>query len=312
MRVIDVSKPGKLQRITALSYGASRSGKTRFAASWPRPLFLSDATESGWTTITNMDRNTWFESNRAPIVWAIEKMPDMAKAVRDAEPLIKRGDVQTIVVDSLTFYSDLVFNYFESIGGVKDPRQLYQKLASHLKTLREEIHLLGCNVVWLCLAKDPGEEQPVGGPMLSGQNAPKFAAGCDYLLYHRHFQNGSVAPLQWEIRTRKYINYAAGGRDEGRLPDPLGYVTTDLEGKDQFVPDCTYRTLAEALGIVEPVDDQDDLVVAPTTVEPEPVVEAAATEPEPVAVPTATNGKGKPPGRPTPPTQAQTGRTSSR
>lgn len=308
MRVIDVSKPGKLQRITALSYGASRSGKTRFAGSWPRPLFLADATESGWTTLSNMDRNVLFETNRSPIVWAIEKMPDMAKAVRDAEPLIKRGDVQTIVIDSLTFYSDLAFNYFESIGGERDPRRLYQKLASHLKTLREEIHLLGCNVLWLCLAKDPGEEQPVGGPMLSGQNAPKFAAGCDYLLYHRHFQNGGAGPLQWEIRTRKYTNYAAGGRDEGRLPDPLGYVTTDLEGKDQFIPDCTYRTLAEALGIIDPPADQDEPAVAPVTAEPEPVADATA---ESVAA-AATNGKGKPPGRPTPPTQAQTGRTSSR
>jgi len=314
MRVIDVSKPGKQQRITALSYGASRSGKTRFAGSWPRPLFLSDATESGWTTLMNMDRNVLFEVNRSPIVWAIEKMPDMAKAVRDAEPLIKRGDVQTIVVDSLTFYSDLAFNYFESIGGERDPRRLYQKLASHLKTLREEIHLLGCNVVWLCLAKDPGEEQPVGGPMLSGQNAAKFAAGCDYLLYHRHFQNGA-GPLQWETRTRKYTNYAAGGRDEGRLPDPLGYVTVDLEGKEQFIPDCTYRTLAEALGIIAPQDDDQEPVVqaAVEPVEPEPVVEATV-DPAPVAsAAVATNGKGKPiPGRPTPPTQAQSGRSTSR
>src|SRR3990172_2057198 len=100
MRVIDVSKPGKIQRITALSYGMSRSGKTRFAGSWPRPLFLSDATESGWTTLSNMDKSVLFEPERAPIVWAIEKVQDISQAIKDVEPMLKRREVQTVVVDS--------------------------------------------------------------------------------------------------------------------------------------------------------------------------------------------------------------------
>lgn len=301
MRVVDVSKPAKLQRITALSYGHSRSGKTRYAATWPRPLFLSDATESGWTTIGNMDRSILFEPDRIPIVWAIETAQDMARAVKDAEPLIKQGAVQTVVVDSLTFYSDLFFNYLETVGGTKDPRQLYQKLAAHLKTIREMIHLLGCNVVWLCLAKDPGEDQPVGGPMLSGQNAAKFAAGCDYLLYHRSFQAQPTTPLQFEVRTRKYQNYAAGGRDEGRLPDPLGYI---VEGESEvFVPDCTYRTLAEALGILDPLpilDGGASIPAASTT----PVSSMSSSDSAPVPTNTSgnTNGKTKAGNRPTPPT----------
>lgn len=293
MRVIDVSKPEKLQRITALSYGASRSGKTRFAGSWPRPLFLSDATESGWTTLGNMDRNILFEPGRAPIVWAIEKSSDMMQAVKDSEPMIKRGEVRTIVVDSLTFYSDLYFNTLDSMaGGRADGRQLYQKLGQHLKSVREFIHLLGTNVVWLALAKDPGEDQPVGGPMLSGQQAAKFAAGCDYLLYHRSFQTSPTAALQWEIRTRKYQNYAAGGRDEGLLPDPLGYVIGAEGEAEQFVADCTYRTFAEALGIL-----------APITASAAQITSAAETA--------KSNGNGKSIGRPTPPTQSQAGRPTT-
>jgi hypothetical protein len=312
MRVIDVSKPEKLRRITALSYGASRSGKTRFAGTWPRPLFLADATESGWTTLGNMDRNVLFEPNRPPVVWAIEKVTDMFQALKDVEPMLKRGDIQTIVVDSITFYSDRFFNYAESLaGGRGDPRQLYQKLAAHLKALCEQVHALSCNVVWLALAKDPGEDQPVGGPMLSGQNAPKFAASCDYLLYHRHFQQGA-GPLQWEVRTRKYLNYAAGGRDEGLLPDPLGYVTTTADGTGEvFVPDCTYRTLAEALGILAPITPSVSDASVNVAPDPEPVAEASAT-PEVVADAIASNGKGKPTGRPTPPTSVQSGRTTPR
>jgi hypothetical protein len=288
MRVIDVSKPGKIQRVTALSYGMSRAGKTRFAGSWPRPLFLSDATESGWTTLGNMDQNVLFEQGRSPIVWAIDKAADMMQAVHDAEPLIKRGDVRTVVVDSLTFYADLFFNTLDASAGHRaDARQLYQKLGQHLKNLREVIHLLGCNVVWLALEKPPGEDTPVGGPMLSGQNAAKFSAGCDYVFYHRSFQAQPNTPLQWEIRTKKYQNYQAGGRDEGRLSDPLGYVQVNDDGQELFVPDCAYRTMAEALGIL------------PT------VAEAAAAA-------AVTNGKSKPSGPPAPSTPAQSGRSTSR
>lgn len=254
MRVIDISKPEKLHRITVLSYGASRSGKTRFAGTWPRPLFLSDATESGWTTLSNMDPAARHEADRAPQVWAVEKASDMLACIKDAEPLIKRGDVQTVVVDSLTFYQDLFLNHVERVaGGRVDLRQLYGKLASHLKELREQVHLLGTNVVWLALAKDPGEDQPVGGPMLTGQNAAKFSAGCDYVFYHRSFQPSPSAAVSWEIRTRKFLNYAAGGRDEGLLPDPLGYLSVGENNTEQFVTDCTYRTVAEALGITPAV-----------------------------------------------------------
>ena len=300
MRVVDVSKPGKIQRVTALSYGMSRSGKTRFAGSWPRPLFLADATESGWTTLANMDRNVLFEIARPPIVWAIEKAADMMQAVHDAEPLVKRGDVQTVIVDSLTFYADLFFNTLDAASGNRaDGRQLYQKLGQHLKNLREQIHLIGCNVVWLSLEKPPGEDTPIGGPMLAGQNAAKFAAGCDYVFYHRSFQTQPNSPLQWEIRTKKYQNYQAGGRDEGLLPDPLGYVQVNDEGQETFIPDCTYRTMAEALGInLEPS-------AVSTTVAP-------ATDDAVAPANASSNGKGRPQGRPVPPTTAQSGRTTSR
>ena len=273
MRVIDVGKKSKIKRITALSYGSSRAGKTRFAGSWPRPLFLSDATESGWTTLENMDKGILFEAGRDPLVWAIENVTDMWKALGDAEPLLKRKEVETIVVDSLTFYSDRFINYITpNVKG--DVRQVYGKLGEHLKQLCEQVHGLGCNVVWLCLAKDPGDDQPLGGPMLPGQNAAKFAASCDYLLYHRSYQPPN-AQLQWEVRTRKWQSYQAGGRDEGRLPDPLAYPTQNEQGGEIWIPDCTYRTLAEALGIisedvpVEPVNGSNGKnqtkLVAPAT-----------------------------------------------
>jgi hypothetical protein len=244
MKIIDLNK-GIARQMKVLSYGSLRSGKTRFAATWPRPLFLADATEMGWTTIANMDRSALYEPDRLPEVWEIEKATDMMQAIKDAEKRIQKkpGDIQTIVVDSLTFYADLYFNTLDALAqGRGDPRDLYLKLGQHLRDLRIRLHALPVNVVWLCLCKEPNDDNPMGAPMLSGQNSQKFAAGCDYVFYHRSHQEGGDSPVQWEVRTQRFGAYQAGGRDEGRLPSPLGYVD---DGKR--VVDCTYRALEAAL-----------------------------------------------------------------
>lgn len=244
MRIVDLDESIAPERITVLSYGAMRSGKSRFSASFPRPLFLADATETGWTTIKNMDPNVFFEPGRKPEVWAIEKAPDMMQAIAQIESDLKVNPQKwfTVVVDSLTFYSDLFFNeIFRSAtsgGRLPDLRQLYGQLGNHLRDLRIRLHSLPLNVVWLALEKSPGDENPFGGPMLSGQASQKFSAGVDYIFYHRSFQvNPQIGP-QWEVHTRQWGPYKAGGRDEGLLPDPL--------------PECTYRALMDPLGLLDP------------------------------------------------------------
>jgi hypothetical protein len=313
MKVIDVTERQALDRITVLSYGGMRAGKTRWAASFPRPLFLSDATEGGWTTISNMDRNAWFEPGVNPIVWSIEKAADMMAAIKDIDYYIKTkpGVILTVVVDSLTFYADTFFNAVDvALGGRSDQRQLYLKLAQHLKDLRIQVHQLPINVVWIALEKPPGEDNPVGSPMLSGQNAQKFAAGCDYVMYHRSYQPTPQHSLQWEIRTRRWQNYQAGGRDEGLLSDPIGYITTDENNKEVFVPDCTYRTMAEALGLplsLPPIPPDARASIRPITATPPSIVPATPADSgngRKVSTPSTAS----PPPRPAMP-QPQPGRT---
>lgn len=202
-----------------------------------------------------MDASALWEPDRRPRVWAIERMTDMMQAIGDVEALINAGEVQTIVVDSLTFYNDLVLDTLTSNasqnGRRADMRQVYGALGQNLRSLRVQIHNLLVNVLWVCLEKTPSDDNPMGAPMISGQQAMKFAAGTDYILYHRAYplQNGD---LQFEIRTKRWQQYPAGGRDEGALPDPLGYWTMSEEDPqtEVFVADCTYRTFSEVLNIV--------------------------------------------------------------
>lgn len=259
MREIDLSKPSTLRR-TVLCYGSTRSGKTHWAATAPRPLFLSDATESGWTTIQNMNPELWWEANVKPKVFAIENVTDMANAFPRVMAMVQAGTVRTVVIDSLTFYADLYLAHLYQMITNHDTRKIYGELGIHLRDLRVRWHGLPCNVIWLCLAKDPDEEHKVGGPAIPGQQSTKFTAGCDNILYARQGATG-----EWFIHTKKHGHYVAGGREGSRtLVDPL--------------PKPTFRDYLTAIG------DPEQNVDAPVTVAG-PVVEVRKPVSAPVRAP---------------------------
>lgn len=266
MRDINLSDRSNHRR-TVLAYGDTRSGKTRWAASAPRPLFLSDVTESGWTTIQYMDPTLFYEADRPPIVWGIESMTDMAQAYERVKPLIARGDVKTVVIDSLTFYADLFLNgLFNAQGAKRDARAAYGDLGLHLRDLRVRWHGLPVNIIWLCLAKHPNDDDKAGGPLIPGQQATKFAAGCDNSLYFRSTaEHGGV---RWEIRTKKFGFYFAGGREEGLLPDPL--------------PEPSFRSFEEHVVGSLPVSDAPTIITPAAPKAPPVVVTAVAAKAAPV------------------------------
>lgn len=237
MREIDAGADdlGLLPKHTFLTYGSTRSGKTTWSAGFPRPLFLSDVTEAGWESIKNMPDEAFFEPGVRPKVWGIEQMNDMATAVAKAEPLIASGEIQTVVVDSLSFYVDLYLNYVIMAQARKDARAAYGDLGNHLRDLRVKIHRLPVNVIWLCLEKTPDTDNPIGGPMIPGQQADKFMAGVNFIFHStvtaEKDPETKQTLMQFAMRTRKHGPYIAGGRlgaNEHLLPDPLIGTYSDM------------------------------------------------------------------------------------
>jgi hypothetical protein len=228
MREINLDQPADVMPCnTFLLYGNSRTGKTTYAASFPRPVFFSDVSEGGWDSIANMDDSQLFEPGVKPLVWGIEEMADMAVARNKAIPLIASGRIKTIVVDSLSFYSDLYLNFLVGMQTKKDMRSAYGDLGNHLRDLRVKTHQLGVNVVWLCLAQHPSDDVPIGRPMIPGQQGDKFMAGVHYIFHARidqQKQGQVLLPPSFEMRTQKFQGYIAGNRlgaISASLPDPL-------------------------------------------------------------------------------------------
>lgn len=224
---LDANVDAKAPRHTYLAYGPTGSGKTTWAASFPRPIFLSDTTESGYESLRGLDPSCLFEPEVRPIIFGIERMNDMARARELFAPYIRAGMIQTVVIDSLTFYADLYLNFiFEMQGASQNNLKAYGALGQHLRALRVGWHQMGCNVVSLCLANEPNEDQPNGQPLIPGKEASKFGAGCDFLLYLRHdrFKQAQQFVENFELHSKPFGKYVARARRAigmTELPSPL-------------------------------------------------------------------------------------------
>jgi len=221
MRVIDISKPQ--ERWIIMAYGDLRSGKTHFAATWERPLFFSDPTENGFTTIGSMDPSWFYDPKVKPQVWAWDQFSDLPGMIQKALPLVQKGEVKTIVIDSATYLSEMLLA--ELSTRYNDTRKLYADMGNKLRELRLAVHRLPCNVVWLCHDQPPDEQNPTGRPQIPGKQAKGFAGACDFILYLRSevVTKGKDSRVTYEMRTLRYGAFIAGGRY--RLPNPLPTTT---------------------------------------------------------------------------------------
>lgn len=267
MRKIDLEEGSPW--ITVASMGSPRSGKTTFAATFPRPIILADASERGWTSIKNMNPDEFYEPGRPPEVIAIEDAADMLAQLTSIQERIAKDPtcIYTVVVDSLTFYADAYLSKLKTSAGAKDNGwEVYGKLGDHLSWLANAFQRIQRNIVWTMLDKKDEQGRTVG-ITIPGQAGIKFLARVDYQLFHRatkQLDSKDKLPV-FEVRTRTFDGFTFGGRDGGRLPDPL--------------PTPTYRALAEALGLPDPLASSKPKVAPAPVAVRKPAVPQAVVRP---------------------------------
>lgn len=253
-------------RLTVMNYGDTRTGKTEFAATWPRPLIIGDCAERGYETIKRMDRTKWFEPDRKPIVWAVDNQADVTNMLAKADPLIASGEIWTVVFDAFSFYCDFYLNALVLAQTKNDMRRAYGDLGLHLRNVRVQVHNRGTNVLWNCLAKHPEKDDETGrvlagGPLIPGQQGDKFAAGVDLLVHSRlePIKDGAtVVGDRHEIRTKLYKSgYPAGhrlGTMSDRLPDPfVGGTYAELITELGYDPDALRAALKNKKHVPTPI-----------------------------------------------------------
>lgn len=260
MRDISIDEPaGTMPVHTFLNYGDTRSGKTVFAATFPRPLIIADVGEGGYTSIRTMDRATWFEPDVPPIIKGVENMNDLAAFYPELKALVASKRVLTVVHDAWSFYADFFLSKVVAGQSSPDMREAYGLLGQHLRKVRTDYHALGVNVVWNCLAKHPEKDVPKGRPLIPGQEADKFAAAVTFLFYSRVEQikaGGKITHTEHQIRTRQYGAYIAGNREgiyADNLPDPFTGTYADFLVAIGYDPDQIRANLPKPAAIAKPV-----------------------------------------------------------
>ena len=168
-------------------YGDSGSGKTTAAASFPRPLFLVPANESSIVTLSGMDvpyieitgQHGPVSGGRGGMDAALSLIEKEYKADPDHFPY------DTIVVESLTHYQDLVQEELTENNAQQMDQRKWGLLATHFRSIQSRLRNLEVHVVFTALAKVAENDAGllVGGPMLSGQSAVKLPSACDIIGY---------------------------------------------------------------------------------------------------------------------------------
>jgi hypothetical protein len=168
-------------------YGDSGSGKTTAAASFPRPLFLVPANESSITTLTGMDvpyieitgQHGPVSNGRGGMEAALQLIEQDYAKDPDNFPY------DTIVVESLTHYMDLIQEELTENNAQQMDQRKWGLVATHLRNIQMRLRNLEVHAVFTALAKVSENDAGaiVGGPMLSGQSAVKLPSACDIIGY---------------------------------------------------------------------------------------------------------------------------------
>ena len=285
MRELTLDTPDTLTQITVTNYGDTRTGKSVFAATFPRPLIIGDTIERGWKSVLTMPDAMRFEPDVEPIVWGVEAMNDLSKMYGQMDALIASGRISSISFDAFSFYCDFFLSNIVRLQTKPDQRGAFGDLGRHLREVYTQLQQRRVNVIWNCLAKHPdiddkGVLVAKGRPMIPGQQADKFSAGVDFLFYSRVETINKVD--HYRIHTRNYGNYLAGHREginADRLPDPFTGSYSDLITHLGYDADAIRAALPKLNGSAKPLNGGKPAVVAPVAkpaVATAPIVRPAA------------------------------------
>lgn len=209
------------------------SGKTTCALTFPYPLFVIPSTENSIVTGRGQDVPYVEATGPMELNGILAYLED---AQRKSVQLLAagKGDAawaafpyQTVVVESLSHYTDLIIEEITEGGRTKMDMPKWGVLSSHLRNVHARLSNLPVHVVYTALAEvKEGENSgaATGGALMSGAMKTKLPSACDAIGYceqtpGRATKENPNPGMNFRVHFQKYRQFAA------RIRAPRGVVT---------------------------------------------------------------------------------------
>ena len=204
----DLHVPGDqaLRGITAFVFGSPGTWKTTWAGQWPKPVFLSVGQEGGDDALVQLPS---IYGVPIPRVYTITSYEAMHQKVNQIVSHYREMDINTVVVDSITYYVDLwiaqlmekryndpkIKAKIEQQGGEATNMTMrdWGILAMHIRDIAMALHKTPLNVIWTALEKEVKQNDEAQGtsrvvavePYIKGEMAIKLPGMCK-MIVHAH------------------------------------------------------------------------------------------------------------------------------
>lgn len=159
-------------------YGGLGSGKTRFAATFPKTLFITSAMERGRQTLQAMDHSL-FHNSEQPAIWEIGSNSDLSKIAEMMAGINHaiKYRFKTVVIDAFTIYCSEVLRLRSDAGD--DNYQMYGFLLRHTQNIVSTIASGGLNIIFNAW-EDPGDKDKgkSPGPAVPGKSVVNVPGTC--------------------------------------------------------------------------------------------------------------------------------------
>ena len=241
---IDIEKAAELPFQSCLIFGASRSGKTHFCATYPQVAMLCSRRERGYVTVEHMEHSQWYDPKVAPQVYVVDDIATMmGHLYKDIIPQIQANKLKTVCVE-LTFHADdamRAMDIDEKNGWAK-----YANIETHIHNVDTLIKKIpGARVVYNTLALPEDSAKGTSGVLIPGKAlAKKIPALCDLSGYMQQEDVGDH--VDRVLHLAAFGNYSPGHRYGKKLP--------------ALVRNPTYRDLEDLLHGRATVNDDGTVV----------------------------------------------------
>ncbi len=178
-------------------YGNTGAGKTRCAATFPSPVFIQPKNEGSTTSLIDVGDFPFYEAtcmeetatkNGKP-VGAPDGVGGLNNILWELETQYRSAPnkfpYETIVLESLTHYSDLVVEQLTNGNNKNMDQQRWGQLTAHLRNVQARLKNMQVFVVYTALAKVATTDAGVvvAGVALPGAAALKLPSACDSIGY---------------------------------------------------------------------------------------------------------------------------------